>query len=149
MNGSSIDDPSGSPGVSSLLLPTMVDHIAEVEPEAMWIATPLPPVHCKYKYEILTYLQFSNAINSAAWWLEREIGKGDKKQPLAYFGTGGGDIGYPILLIAAVKAGYYVSPTLLPSGSLLATKTLRQSLIPPETAMRHIFISSKVKIATR
>ena len=106
-------DPSASPApkdVSPLLLPTTVDRIAEVEPQAMWIAMPVAPVEGKYKYKIITYQQFANAINSVAWWLDKEMRKSSNIQPLAYFGTGGGDIGYPILLIAAVKAGFYVIP---------------------------------------
>ena len=111
MNAKSMKDPSASPApkdVSPLLLPTTVDRIAEVEPQAMWIAMPLAPVEGKYKYKTITYQQFANAIDSVAWWLNKEMGKSRNVQPLAYFGTGGGDIGYPILLIAAVKAGFYV-----------------------------------------
>ena len=107
----SMEDPSAPPApkdVSQLLLPTTVDRIAEVEPQAMWIAMPLAPVDGKYKYRTINYQQFANAINSAAWWLDKEMGKSRNIRPLAYFGTGGGDVGYPILLIAAVKAGFYV-----------------------------------------
>ena len=112
MDNSSMKDPSAPPAsrdVSPLLLPTAVDRIAEVEPQAMWIAMPLAPVEGKYEYKHITYHQFANAINSVAWWLDKEIGKSPNVQSLAYFGTGGGDIGYPILLIAAVKAGFYVT----------------------------------------
>ena len=75
----------------------------------MWIAMPLATVEGKYEYKTITYHQFANAINSVAWWLDKEIERSRDVRPLAYFGTGGGDIGYPIFLIAAVKAGFYVN----------------------------------------
>ncbi|KAK4691468.1 hypothetical protein P7C71_g5538, partial [Lecanoromycetidae sp. Uapishka_2] len=95
--------------VGSLLIPTAVERIAEAEPEAVWISVPLPPIDGRYEYKDVTYKQFANAINGAAWWLERQMGKGDRSQSLAFFGSGGGDIGYPIIMLAAVKAGYFVS----------------------------------------
>lgn len=98
-------------------MPTVVDQIAEAEPEATWAAVSLSPIGIEAGYQNITYQQFANAINSVAWWLEEELGRGDMTEPLAYFGTGGSDVGYIILLIAAVKTGYYVSPELSCLGS--------------------------------
>lgn len=99
------------------LLPTVVDQIAETEPEASWAAVSISPIGTEAGYQNITYQQFANAINSVAWWLEEELGRGDMTEPLAYFGTGGSDVGYIILLIAAVKTGYYVCPDLSCLGS--------------------------------
>lgn len=95
---------NGDAGLSRRLITAVVDQSAEEEPEATWIVAP-----GKNGYQHITYRQFANAINSTAWWLEQQLGKGDTTEPLAFFGTGGGDICYPIVLMGAVKAGYYVS----------------------------------------
>lgn len=92
------------------LIPTVVDQIAETEPEAVWATVSVSPFGIDAGFQTITYQQFANAINGIAWWLEEELGRGDTTEPLVYFGTGGSDIRYPILLIAAVKAGYFVSP---------------------------------------
>lgn len=105
----SIKVDSSSDGYSQLI-PTLIDQIAENEPEATWAAVSVSPTETNAGYQNITYQQLANAINSAAWWLEEQLGRGDMTEPLVYFGTGGSDIGYAILLIAAVKAGYYVSP---------------------------------------
>lgn len=103
-------DVNSSSAVYRQLLPTVVDQIAESEPEATWAAVSVSPTGIDAGYQNITYQQFANAVNSVAWWLEEELGRGDTTEPLVYFGTGGSDIGYAILLIAAVKAGYYVGP---------------------------------------
>lgn len=98
-------------------MPALVDQIAETEPEATWAVISISPIGIEAGYQNITYQQFANAINSVAWWLEAELGRGDMTEPLAYFGTGGSDVGYIILLIAAVKTGYYVSPDVVCLGS--------------------------------
>ena len=92
------------------LLPCAVDQIAETEPDATWATISTSPTKIDAGYQNITYLQFANAINGLAWWLEEELGRGDTSEPLAFFGTSGSDVRYAILLIAAVKAQYYVSP---------------------------------------
>lgn len=92
------------------LIPTVVDQIAEAEPEATWVAVSVSPTGLDAGYQSITYQQFANAINGVARWLEEELGRGDTTEPLLFFGTGGSDVRYAILLIAAVKAGYFVSP---------------------------------------
>lgn len=91
-------------GPSRRLITSVIDQIAEEEPKATWIVAPTNDGYCN-----LSYRQFATAINGVSWWLERQIGRGDGSTSLVFFGTGGGDIRYPILLLGAVKAGYYVS----------------------------------------
>ncbi len=91
-------------GSSKRLIISVINQIAEEEPEVAWIVAPASDVSHN-----LNYRQFANAINGVSWWLEREIGRGNGFTSLIFFGTGGGDVRYPILLLGAVKAGYYVS----------------------------------------
>lgn len=108
MRGINFDSP---PVTYRQLIPTVVDQIAETEPETAWAAVSVSPTGNDAGYQNITYRQFANAINSIAWWLEEELGRGDMTEPFVYFGTGGSDVRYVMLLIAAVKAGYYVSPS--------------------------------------
>lgn len=97
-----------SSDMSRRLMPMVVDQIAETEPDTVWAAVPIS-TKTSPRYLDISYRQFANAINGIAWWLEKELGRGDTTEPLAYFGSGSSDIGYIILLVGAVKAGYFVS----------------------------------------
>ena len=90
--------------ISRQSMPVVIDQIAKEEPE-----TPFISLSNEIGYTTITFRQYANAINGVAWWLEHNIGKSDLGEALAYLGTGGGDIYYAILLIAAHKAGYYVN----------------------------------------
>ena len=90
--------------ISRQLMPVVIDQIAKDEPETSFIS-----LSNETGYTTITFGQYANAIDGVAWWLEQNIGKGDLGEALAYLGTGGGDIYYAILLIAAHKAGYYVN----------------------------------------
>ena len=90
--------------ISRQLMPVVIDQIAKDEPETSFIS-----LSNEIGYNTFTFGQYANAIDGVAWWLEENIGKGDLGEALAYLGTGGGDIYYGILLIAAHKAGYYVN----------------------------------------
>lgn len=89
--------------ISRQLMPVVIDQIAKDEPETSFIS-----LSNETGYTTITFGQYANAIDGVAWWLEQNIGKGDLGEALAYLGTGGGDIYYAILLIAAHKAGYYM-----------------------------------------
>ena len=97
--------------VSTQLMPILIDQFANEEPQTSFIS-----LSNETGYTTITFGQYANAINGVAWWLEHNIGKGDLGQALGYLGTGGGDIYYAILLIAAHKAGYYVSSISLSLG---------------------------------
>ena len=88
----------------SELLPIEIDQIAKTEPRATFLSVPSDD-----GYKAITFRQYANAIDGTAYWLEKHLGKGDKSRSLAWFGAGGSDVRYAILLLAAVKAGYYVS----------------------------------------
>lgn len=109
INVNNVTNVNSSSTFYSQLIPTVIDQIAETEPGATFAAVSISPTGIDVGYQNITYQQLANAINGVAWWLEAELGRGDMTEPLAYFGTGGSDVGYAIVLIAAVKAGFYVS----------------------------------------
>ena len=100
--------------ISRQLMPVVIDQVAQEQPETSFIS-----LSNEIGYTTITFGQYANAINAVAWWLEHNIGKGHLGEALAYLGIGGGDIYYAILLIAAQKAGYYVSLLSLPAASNL------------------------------
>ena len=55
----------------------------------------------------VTYAQLANAINQAAWWIEKTLGKSTNFETLPYIGPS--DLRYAILTIAGQKTGYNVS----------------------------------------
>lgn len=93
-----------APDVSRELMPVMVDRIAREDPNRVFVT-----LASENETTPVTFAQYANAINGVAFWLESRLGRGFANECLAYMGIGGGDLFYPILLIAAVKAGYYVS----------------------------------------
>ena len=131
------------------LLPTAVDQIAETEPEAVWASVSISPTGVDAGYQNITYQQFANAINGVAWWLEEQLGRGNTTEPLAFFGTDGTDVRYPILLIAAIKARYYVSPGVSAKTCKELADFLRCSSIHPVTVSMHISVSSRPKNVVR
>ena len=99
----------GSSEYSRRLVPTVVDEIARSEPGKVYAAIPVSSGDLDAGFRDITFAQFASAINGAAWWLERELGKSSEFRTLAYLGPN--DIRYPIIAIAAVKVGYKVSTT--------------------------------------
>ena len=89
--------------VSQELIPVVIDHLAETDPEGVFITLTTNTGNVD-----ISNKQYANAIDGAAWWIERQVGRSFKNEGLAYFGTGGSDFFYAVLLIAAVKAGYHV-----------------------------------------
>ena len=98
------------------LIPTVIDYYANKEPYRIWASTPQSEVLAD-GFRDITYKQFANAINRAAWWLESTLGKCANNFPtFAYAGPK--DLGYPILAVAAAKVGRQVGWNLsyLPCG---------------------------------
>ena len=98
----------GSADFSKQLMPVVIDRIAKAEPDALFVA-----LATGNGYKKITFSQYANAINVAAYWLEHQLGKSNMDEGLAYFGAGPCDVCYAILLIAAVKAGYHVSSDII------------------------------------
>lgn len=91
------------------LIPHIVDERACSTPNRVIYQSPRSS-DPKDGWESVTWAQFANAINHTAQWLTDTLGGGGKEgdfPTIAYIGPN--DARYPILVIAAVKAGYKVS----------------------------------------
>lgn len=86
-----------------------VDRLAADVPHNVWVKTPLD--QAELAWQDVTYLQLSRAVDSMAYWIERELGLAAADEPLAYAGVN--DIRYPIIILAALKTGYKVSDMIL------------------------------------
>ena len=97
--------PYSPPDVSRDLIPTVIDHLAEEKPSELFITYSTGSA-----LKAVTWKQYANAIDATARWVEEQVGNGHTtgRKCLAYFGSGGGDVGYAVVMIAAVKAGHYV-----------------------------------------
>lgn len=89
------------------LLPTIVDQLARDEPNSLWGEYPKSRTTLSDGYEELTYKQFANAVNGVARQIEKQIGRRDTREPLAYLAAN--DPRCSIALIAAMKVGCNVS----------------------------------------
>ena len=88
------------------LVTAVIDQRAQIEPGTSFVEVPVSSTTYEAGYKPVNYRQFANAINGAAWWLEKELGKGQSHETLAYIGPN--DLRYLILIVAAVKVGYKV-----------------------------------------
>ncbi|KAK8061977.1 hypothetical protein PG994_008343 [Apiospora phragmitis] len=111
------------------LLPHMVDHIASVDPDAVYGMWPAVPTSYEAGFRSITYEQLANLVNGLAWRLVEKLGgPGRDNEALAYVGPN--DARIPALGFAAVKTGYStVAPTYEYS------KTLEEGLQDPLMTM--------------
>ena len=94
------------------ILVNIVDNRAKTSPEALYAEVPKSPSSFAEGYTKITYRIFANAINGAAWWLEKNLGRSNHFETLAYIGPN--DLRYNVFVLGAVKAGYKVSNDLFP-----------------------------------
>jgi len=101
------------PKDGKILLPTLIDAIAESHPQKLHAEYPINPQSYSSGYRRITYADLANAVNGVAWWLHRTLGpnSGDGEgyglggfEKLAYIGPN--DLRYPVLVLGAVKAGF-------------------------------------------
>ena len=88
------------------LIPLEVDRLATTEPESVGYAVPKDQHDVTKGFEDITYSRLANAVNKAAWWLEKEVGRSETHESIAYLAPQ--DIRYIVFLIAAAKVGYVV-----------------------------------------
>lgn len=88
------------------LLPNIIDGMAKTRPWALYAETPRSLTTYDAGYRKVTYCALANAINGVAWLLERKLGRGKAYETLAYIGPN--DLGYVVMILGAVKAGYKV-----------------------------------------
>ena len=89
------------------LLNNIVDGMAKTRPWAIYAEIPRSSNSYEDGYRTVTYSALANAVNGVAWSLKEMLGEGQDHQTLAYIGPN--DLGYVIMILGAVKAGYKVS----------------------------------------
>lgn len=86
---------------------SLVDDLAARVPDNAWAKAPVSADDGPAIWQDITWRQLRAAVDFTAQWIENELGAGDGHGPVAY--TGPNDIRYPIIIMAALKAGYKVS----------------------------------------
>ena len=76
------DFPFGKPDI----LNNIVDSRAERNPRALYAAFPISDTSYEAGYRKITYQDLANAVNGAAWWLEKTLGRSKTFESLAYMG---------------------------------------------------------------
>ena len=94
------------PNNGKRLIPTTIDEVAALDPERVFASILKSPVSPQDGYRDITFCQIANGINQVAWLLEKELGRSQTFETLAYLAPG--DLRYPIVAVAAVKVGYKV-----------------------------------------
>lgn len=120
------------------LLPNIIDGMANTRPWALYAETPRSLTTFDAGYRKITYGRLANAINGAAWLLEKNLGKGRAHETLAYIGPN--DLGYVVMILGAVKAGYKVRGSEEQNIVAVADETNLQLLLvsPRNTISDHI-----------
>ena len=90
------DFPFGQPDI----LNNIVDRRAKCSPRAPYAEFPISATSYDQGYRKVTYADLANAINGAAWWLEKTLGRSETFGP--------NDLRYNVLILAAVKVGFKV-----------------------------------------
>ncbi|KAI9927529.1 hypothetical protein MW887_003147 [Aspergillus wentii] len=116
------DTPGFNPRVQ--LIPHIIDHYAQVRPDAVYAEYPVSPTSFDNGYRPITFKALANAVNGIAWWLKETLGQGNG-EVLAY--VGGNDLRYPALVLGAIKAGYCMFLT-SPRNSAAAQQSLFKRL---------------------
>ena len=94
-------------GRKKQLLNNIVDGMAKTRPSAIYAEIPKSSHSYEYGYRKVTYGALANAVNGVAWHLREMLGEGRDHQTIAYIGPN--DLGYVMMILGAVKAGYKVS----------------------------------------
>ncbi|KAJ2995766.1 hypothetical protein NUW58_g1183 [Xylaria curta] len=83
-------------------VPSAIDELAQSFPAKSWAS--FPSSHDEIQH--VSFSSCATAVNTAAWWLKKNLGTSDTFQTVAYLGPN--DIRYLILFCAAVKCGYKI-----------------------------------------
>lgn len=93
-------------------LTTLVHQLATDKPQGLWVKIPASP-DGEADWRNVTWSQFSQAVDAMAHWMKSNLGPGMEGETVAYIGIN--DIRYPIVMLAAVEAGYKVCSWSRPS----------------------------------
>jgi hypothetical protein len=98
-----VNDTAATPG--QRLLSTTIDYLSDTDPERTWATIPRSN-NLADGFRDVSYRDFSNAINRAAWFLESVFGTADDFPTICYIGKS--DIRYHVFSMAAAKTQYQV-----------------------------------------
>lgn len=87
------------------LIPSVIDQLGHTNSLDIWASFP-DWNEGRDSVQDVTFQAFANAVNKAAWWIEKELGLSANQRSLAYIGPN--DVRYLILYAAVVKTGYKV-----------------------------------------
>ena len=101
------DDAVTAPEIGHRVLPVELDRIAKVDPQSPYFSRPRNPIDLSSGFEDITYRCITNAVNRAAHWLEKTLGKPNGFETIAYLAPP--DIRNVLLVFAVSKVGYKAS----------------------------------------
>lgn len=88
--------------VGERLIGSLIDEYAATDPTRVWASIPIDNDELSRGFQDISYRQFSNAINHAAWWLKEQLEAKDMPvETIAYAGPK--DLRYAIIAVAALK----------------------------------------------
>ena len=88
------------------LLPTLVERIAQTEPEALWGEYPKSSASYNSGFGTVPYSNFANAVDGVAHFIQNALLRSQTSEILAYLAPNGPQCA--ITFIATMKAGFQV-----------------------------------------
>jgi hypothetical protein len=88
------------------LLVSAIEEKAKWLPNNLFMRYPGPDWETK-GYETISWIQYADAINKVAYWLDDQLGPAAESVTIAYFGPS--DPRYAVIVPAAIKTGRRVS----------------------------------------
>lgn len=93
---------AGGTNFGERLIGRLIDEYAANDPKRVWASIPVNNDDLSKGFQDITYNQFANAINHAAWWLEEQMkASGGHVETIAYAGPK--DVRYPVIAVGALK----------------------------------------------
>lgn len=97
--------PSAVPAYGRRLIVSRVDELARTAPSSIWASFP-PSSDVSQPLRDISWADFANSINRAAFWIKSALGTSDDFQTIAYIGAA--DVRYFVFLLATIKTGHKV-----------------------------------------
>lgn len=122
----------------------IVDGMARSRPSAVY--SEIPRLFDSYEagYRKVTYGALANGINAVAGWLKEKLGESQNHQTLAYIGLN--DLGYVMMILGAVKAGYKV---IVPKRMQIMSTTCLRVTIPSCFSYLYAIISTTTPASSK
>jgi hypothetical protein len=88
-------------------LPALIDELAELHPDHPMVSLPRDNHNVAAGYRDITYREFARAVDRAAWWIVRTLGRVSTTFETLHY-VAPQDLSNMIIMMAAVKTGYKV-----------------------------------------